>query len=68
MEKPRRGRPPKEASESLSVRLDLRISQDERDNYERAAENAGVKMSAWIRQRLAKAYTKELRLNGEKGS
>lgn len=61
MEIMKRGRPPKEPSDSLTERLDLRLSTIEREDYERAANKAGLKLSVWIRDRLGKAATKELR-------
>lgn len=43
-----------------SSRLDLRLSEDERDLYERAAEADSRTLSNWIRDRLNKAARAEL--------
>jgi uncharacterized protein (DUF1778 family) len=43
-----------------SSRLDLRLSEDERDLYERAAEADARTLSNWIRDRLNKAAKAEL--------
>jgi uncharacterized protein (DUF1778 family) len=41
-------------------RLDLRLSEEERDLYERAAEADSRTLSNWIRDRLNKAAKAEL--------
>jgi predicted HicB family RNase H-like nuclease len=61
MEKRPRGRPPKPQEEVLNTRLELRLAAAERDEYERAAEKAGVSLAAWMRDRLSKAAKRELR-------
>jgi uncharacterized protein (DUF1778 family) len=47
-----------------SVRLDMRISPEDKDLFQRAADQDGRSMSNWIRERLLKAAREEL---GEKG-
>lgn len=44
-----------------SVRLDMRISPEDKDLFQRAAEKDGRSMSNWIRDRLLKAAKDELR-------
>lgn len=39
----------------------IRLSNDEKDGFEQAAEMAGITMSAWARQKLRLAAAKELR-------
>lgn len=46
-----------------SVRLDMRISPEDKDLFQRAADQDGRSMSNWIRERLVKAAREEL---GEK--
>ncbi len=41
-------------------RLDLRLTEDERDLYQQAAESDGRTLSNWIRDRLNKAARQEL--------
>jgi uncharacterized protein (DUF1778 family) len=44
-----------------SVRLDMRISPEDKDLFQRAAEKDGRSVSNWIRDRLLKAAREELR-------
>jgi uncharacterized protein (DUF1778 family) len=44
-------------------RLDLRLTEEERDLYQQAADSDGRTLSNWIRDRLNKAAREEL---GEK--
>jgi uncharacterized protein (DUF1778 family) len=48
-----------------SVRLDMRISQEDKDLFQLAADHDGRTMSNWIRDRLLRAARQEL---GEKGA
>lgn len=52
------------SDDTKSVRLDMRISSEDKDLYQRAAEKDGRSMSNWIRDRLQKAAREEL---GDKG-
>ena len=45
-------------------RLDLRLTEEERDLYQQAADSDGRTLSNWIRDRLNKSAREEL---GEKG-
>jgi uncharacterized protein (DUF1778 family) len=44
----------------------LRVSQEEKEAFNRAAEIAGLTLSAWCRQHLRKASVKELGAVNEK--
>ena len=57
----RMGRPPKSPDESLTERLYVRLSQEEKQTLESAAEKAEEKLSAWIRGRLLSTAKRELR-------
>ena len=48
------------ATEAKTSRLDLRLTEEERDLYQRAAEHDGRTLSNWIRDRLNKAARAEL--------
>lgn len=43
-----------------SVRLDMRISPEDKDLFQRAAEKDGRSMSNWIRDRLIRSARHEL--------
>jgi uncharacterized protein (DUF1778 family) len=49
------------SDDTKSVRLDMRISPEDKDLFQRAAEKDGRSMSNWIRDRLLKAAKDELR-------
>jgi uncharacterized protein (DUF1778 family) len=59
--KPKRGRPRKPIDEQLTERIEVRASVEEKRQLETAAELAGVKLSDWIRDALAKAAAKAIR-------
>ena len=61
MEKRGRGRPPKSPEDRLADRLDVRADPADKSQFERAAEQAGMKLSDWIRDRLKTAASKELK-------
>lgn len=46
--------------------IPLRVSPEEKEGFNRAAEIAGMTLSAWIRQHLRKASVKELGAVNEK--
>lgn len=48
------------SSEAKSSRLDLRLTEEERDLYQRAAEADDRTLSNWIRSRLTAAAKAEL--------
>jgi uncharacterized protein (DUF1778 family) len=56
--KTRMGRPPKSGEETLSERLELRVTSGEKAAYEKAADAAGMERSDWIRMVLKKAVKK----------
>jgi uncharacterized protein (DUF1778 family) len=49
------------------VRLDMRISQEDKDLFQKAAEQDGRTLSNWIRDRLLRAARSELSEEGGKG-
>lgn len=56
----RRGRPQKSVAEKLQHRLDLRVSEAEKETFKLAAANANQDLSAWIRIQLHRAAKQEL--------
>jgi len=50
-----------------SIRLDMRISPDEKATYQRAADQDGRPLSNWIRDRLNRSARAELGEDGVKG-
>ena len=56
----RRGRPPKGSDKVKGTRLDIRLSEVEKQGFSDAAELAGLELSGWIRERLRQAARKEL--------
>ena len=58
--KTRMGRPPKSGTETLSERLELRITASEQAAYDGACVAAGMERSDWIRAILNKAAKKAL--------
>jgi uncharacterized protein (DUF1778 family) len=50
--------------ETKTTRLDMRVSESEKELFQQAAKEDGRTLSNWIRDRLLKAARKEL---GEKG-
>jgi uncharacterized protein (DUF1778 family) len=48
------------ATDTKTSRLDLRLTEEERDLYERAARADSRTLSNWIRDRLNKAAKAEL--------
>lgn len=46
----------------------IRVSEDEKEAFERAAEVAGIGLSGWARQRLRAATITELNAVGESAS
>jgi uncharacterized protein (DUF1778 family) len=66
MEKLQRGRPPKPSDESLSERIDIRVTTAEKVDLAQAAESAGMTLSQWMRDRLRAAARREVRRAKEK--
>jgi uncharacterized protein (DUF1778 family) len=48
----RLGRPPKTGNDAMESRLEIRVSQAEKEAYADAADSAGVDRSDWIRNTL----------------
>jgi len=61
-----RGRPPKDPAETLSERIDIRITSAEKTDFEEAAETAEQSLSVWMRKRLRSAARRELRKAGKR--
>ena len=59
MAKKKMGRPPLAAGMAKKVLYQLRLTTAERKDYEQAAARAGIKLSAWIRDRLDRAAKRE---------
>jgi len=53
------GRPPRDPDGATSRLHAIRLTDDEKINYEWAAKRAKMTVSAWIRDRLNKAVTLE---------
>ena len=51
----RRGRPPKAPEEKRERRLDLRVSEAEKETFRLAAANSQQDLSVWIRIQLHRA-------------
>ena len=60
-EKGKRGRPPKGADSLHSEPLLVRLEPTEKEAFRNAAELAGVPLSAWVRERLRRVASQELR-------
>jgi len=48
------------ADTAKSTRLDIRVSEGEKDLFQRAADRDGRSMSNWIRDRLVRTAREEL--------
>jgi predicted HicB family RNase H-like nuclease len=46
----RTGRPKKPPDQILSERVEIRLTADEKERFEAAAESAGVSLSEWLRK------------------
>ena len=49
------GRPPKEPGQVKAAYVQLRLTAAERREYDQAAQQAGLSLSAWIRNCLSEA-------------
>ena len=56
----KRGRPPKSLDRKRWQRLDLRVSEAEKEAFRLAADNANQDLSVWIRVQLHRAATESL--------
>ena len=59
--KKKRGRPPKLPDERAEARIELRVLNDEKTQWEQAAERADETVAGWIRVRLNRAAKRELK-------
>src|SRR5690348_10797301 len=57
--KKRPGRPPKPPGETKPGVFQIRLSDDERGEFQYAAERAGLPLAQWMRDRLSKAAKRE---------
>jgi uncharacterized protein (DUF1778 family) len=55
------------ANDAKTSRLDLRLTEEERELYQRAADQDSRTLSNWIRDRLNRAARGELGEDGAKG-
>src|SRR6185295_13010120 len=53
------GRPPIDPTGAMGRVFQIRLTDAERAEYDRAATRAGVKLAAWIRDRLSRAAKRE---------
>jgi len=56
-----KGRPRLKKAEQLAEIVQFRLTAGERQECEKAAEKAGERFSAWIRDRLLRAAKRELK-------
>lgn len=59
--KTNRGRPPKPEGEKAEAVFQIRLNSAEKEVWQEAADRAGIKLSAWIKDRLNKAANREAR-------
>lgn len=60
MKKPKRGRPPKEASRRRDKPMLVKLEATEKEAFKDAADLAGVPLSTWVRERLRQIAGREL--------
>lgn len=53
------GRPPRASTGAMGKVFQMRLTDSERKDYQRAAERAELSLSEWIRDRLNKAAKRE---------
>jgi uncharacterized protein (DUF1778 family) len=63
--KPKKGRPKKTPAKRKTRYLQVRVTDAEKVVFDRAADLAGIDMSAWVRERLRMAARAELAQAGE---
>ena len=54
------GRPRKDAADTKSEAILLRLEMGEKEGFRAAADIAGIDLSAWMRERLRQAARREL--------
>lgn len=52
------GRPPRDPEGAAKI-VPIRMTDSERERYQKAAERAGMSLSEWARDRLDKAVNRE---------
>jgi hypothetical protein len=55
------GRPKKEKDASRAKLMQVRLKENEFDEFKAAAELSGLELSSWVRERLLRAARKESR-------
>jgi hypothetical protein len=53
------GRPPRDPKAGAAKIFPVLLTDSEKDDYARAAKRAGMSISEWLRDRLAKAVKRE---------
>jgi hypothetical protein len=61
MAKSSMGRPPISASGAMGRVFQIRLTDEERAEYQRAAGKMGMKLSEWVRDRLGRAAKRDTR-------
>lgn len=56
------GRPPIDPDGPMGKVFQIRLSESERSDYQQAADRAGMKLAAWVRDRLTKSAKREAKL------
>lgn len=56
-------RPKKAAGQTRAKLMQVRVQQDEYVSFREAAEQSGLDLSAWVRERLLQAARKEAKLD-----
>ena len=56
------------SANKMGVRIDIRLSGDDKAKYDSAARKAGLRLSAWIRLRLDAAAAAETIGSGRRGN
>lgn len=64
--KPKRGRPPRGDQAARSL-VTIRVTEAERELYNRAAEDAGQSLAEWLRGLVAAEMTRLDRIQNRKG-
>jgi predicted HicB family RNase H-like nuclease len=54
-----KGRPTRDPAGEVSKHFIMRLTDGERENYEKAAKRAGMSLSEWARDRLTAAARRE---------
>jgi uncharacterized protein (DUF1778 family) len=60
----KRGRPPTEAGKAKAQTVEVRVTDAEKQAFQTAAHLSGLSLSSWVRERLRRIATTELREAG----